>query len=60
MKVSLNCCALKCKAVGIRRVYSSEPWVRMSGRKFAAERGVEMPVCWPDPYMLSGLTPEKL
>jgi hypothetical protein len=35
-------------------VYSSEPWERMSGRRFAAERGVDMPVCCPEPNMVSG------
>ena len=52
MKASRNCWALKCRAVGIKRVYSREPWERTRGRNDACDRGVDMPVCGPEPYMV--------
>lgn len=52
MKASLSCEALKWRAVGIKNEYSSEPCERIRGRETAWERGVETPVCEPEPYMM--------
>lgn len=44
--------ALKCNAVGIKKLYSREPWVMVRGRETACDLGVETPVCEPEPYIL--------
>ena len=55
LKRSFSCEAWKWRLVGMRKDVSREPWVRVSGRSEAEDRGVETPV-WgpvPVPYILS-------
>lgn len=42
---------MKWRAVGIKKLYSRLPCVMVSGRDTACDRGVETPVCDPEPYI---------